>query len=183
MPDYRRRELVTSVRQRWHGAAYHAKSSPWIGAPVPVTMPRFWLVATASRRAPPQTAPASARRLNGSSPARAAGKNAGDRAADRDHGEDRGRGQCHGKRAVRGRVSRWPRSRTLATGSHRGIDGVDAPRRHRRAKVVLLRTTGGEASMGEVSTIGLDLAKHVFQVHGASASGAVVVRKKRSSGA
>ncbi len=32
--------------------------------------------------------------------------------------------------------------------------------------------------MGEVSTIGLDLAKHVFQVHGASASGAVVVRKK-----
>lgn len=32
--------------------------------------------------------------------------------------------------------------------------------------------------MGEVSTIGLDLAKHVFQVHGASASGAVVIRKK-----
>jgi len=32
--------------------------------------------------------------------------------------------------------------------------------------------------MGEVSTIGLDLAKHVFQVHGASASGAVVARKK-----
>ncbi len=32
--------------------------------------------------------------------------------------------------------------------------------------------------MGEVSTIGLDLAKHVFQVHGASASGVVVVRKK-----
>src|SRR5215216_468792 len=35
-----------------------------------------------------------------------------------------------------------------------------------------------EASMGEVSTIGLDLAKHVFQVHGSSASGAIVVRKK-----
>jgi len=32
--------------------------------------------------------------------------------------------------------------------------------------------------MGEVSTIGLDLAKHVFQVHGSSASGAIVVRKK-----
>ena len=31
--------------------------------------------------------------------------------------------------------------------------------------------------MGEVSTIGLALAKHVFQVHGASASGAVVVRR------
>lgn len=32
--------------------------------------------------------------------------------------------------------------------------------------------------MMEVSTIGLDLAKHVFQAHGASASGAVVFRKK-----
>ncbi len=35
-----------------------------------------------------------------------------------------------------------------------------------------------EASMGEVSTIGVDLAKNVFQVHGADASGAVVFRKK-----
>src|SRR5215203_4525093 len=35
-----------------------------------------------------------------------------------------------------------------------------------------------EASMGQVSTIGLDLAKSVFQVHGADASGAVVLRKK-----
>ena len=32
--------------------------------------------------------------------------------------------------------------------------------------------------MSEVSTIGLDLAKNVFQVHGANASGAVVFRKK-----
>ena len=32
--------------------------------------------------------------------------------------------------------------------------------------------------MLEVSTIGLDLAKNVFQVHGANASGAVVFRKK-----
>src|SRR5829696_8470046 len=32
--------------------------------------------------------------------------------------------------------------------------------------------------MGEVSTIGLDLAKNVFQVHGADASGAVLYRKK-----
>lgn len=32
--------------------------------------------------------------------------------------------------------------------------------------------------MGEVSTIGLDLAKMVFQAHGADASGAVVFRKK-----
>src|SRR5215469_12505710 len=35
-----------------------------------------------------------------------------------------------------------------------------------------------EASMGEVSAIGLDLAKNVFQAHGADLSGAVVFRKK-----
>ena len=32
--------------------------------------------------------------------------------------------------------------------------------------------------MSEVSVIGLDLAKHVFQVHGADASGQVVIRKQ-----
>ena len=32
--------------------------------------------------------------------------------------------------------------------------------------------------MGEVSTVGIDLAKSVFQVHGADTSGAVVFRKK-----
>jgi transposase len=35
-----------------------------------------------------------------------------------------------------------------------------------------------EASVGQVSTIGLDIAKHVFQAHGADASGHVVFRKK-----
>jgi transposase len=32
--------------------------------------------------------------------------------------------------------------------------------------------------MSEVSVIGLDLAKHVFQVHRADASGRVVIRKQ-----
>jgi transposase len=32
--------------------------------------------------------------------------------------------------------------------------------------------------VAEVSTIGLDIAKHVFQAHGADASGRVVFRKK-----
>src|SRR4029078_961925 len=35
-----------------------------------------------------------------------------------------------------------------------------------------------EALMGDFSTIGVDLAKSVFQVHGADASGAVLFRKK-----
>ena len=32
--------------------------------------------------------------------------------------------------------------------------------------------------MGEVTTIGLDLAKHVFQVHGVDAEGATILRKQ-----
>jgi transposase len=36
--------------------------------------------------------------------------------------------------------------------------------------------------MSEVTTIVLDLAKHVFQVHGADASGAVVLRKQLRRG-
>ncbi len=32
--------------------------------------------------------------------------------------------------------------------------------------------------MSEIATVGLDLAKHVFQVHGADASGRMVLRKK-----
>jgi transposase len=34
--------------------------------------------------------------------------------------------------------------------------------------------------MGEVSTIGLDIAKSVFQIHGVDADGTVVVRKRVS---
>jgi hypothetical protein len=34
--------------------------------------------------------------------------------------------------------------------------------------------------MGEVSTIGLDIAKSIFQIHGVDADGAVVIRKRIS---
>src|SRR3712207_5953994 len=36
----------------------------------------------------------------------------------------------------------------------------------------------GEASIGQASTIGLDIAKRVFQAHGADATGRVVFRKR-----
>ena len=53
-------------------------------------------------------------------------------------------------------------------------DGVDAPRRHRCAKVAGVEAPQRRrASMGEVSIIGLDLAKNVFQAHGAGANGSV----------
>src|SRR6516164_10197990 len=38
----------------------------------------------------------------------------------------------------------------------------------------------GEPSMGEVSTIGLDIAKSVFQAHGVDVDGIVVIRKRVS---
>jgi transposase len=44
--------------------------------------------------------------------------------------------------------------------------------------VAAVEDHGRETSVEEVSTIGLDLAKHVFQAHGASASGAVLFRKR-----
>src|SRR5258708_40112802 len=40
-----------------------------------------------------------------------------------------------------------------------------------------------EPSMDKISTIGLDLAKHVFQVHGVDQQGAVAVRKQLRRGA
>lgn len=36
--------------------------------------------------------------------------------------------------------------------------------------------------MGEVVTIGLDIAKSVFQIHGVDGDGAVVIRKRVSRG-
>src|SRR5262249_57580942 len=55
--------------------------------------------------------------------------------------------------------------------------------RDRRAKLVFCRITRNrEPSMSEVTTIGLDLAKHVFQVHGIDAQGATVLRKRLRRG-
>src|SRR5207302_5804532 len=56
--------------------------------------------------------------------------------------------------------------------------GWTPPRRPWCARVVAFVTTEQEASVSKVSTIGLDLAKHVFQAHGADASGKVVFRKR-----
>jgi transposase len=55
-------------------------------------------------------------------------------------------------------------------------DGIEVPEWRCR------NTTLKEASVGEVITIGLDLAKSVFQAHGADASGGVVFRKKLRRG-
>ena len=57
-------------------------------------------------------------------------------------------------------------------------DGVDAPRRHLCAKVTVSKLPPKEASMEQATTIGLDIAKHVFQVHGADGAGHVLFRKR-----
>lgn len=43
---------------------------------------------------------------------------------------------------------------------------------------VAVEATSGEASMEKVTTIGLDIAKQVFQVHGVNGAGAIVCRRR-----
>ena len=57
-------------------------------------------------------------------------------------------------------------------------DGVDAPRRHLCAKVTVSNCHLKEASVEHITTIGLDIAKHVFHAHGADAAGQVLLRKR-----
>ncbi len=66
------------------------------------------------------------------------------------------------------------------------VDGVDAPcsaasQCHSVAGVEPSHV-GEEASVEEITTIGLDLAKNVFQVHGIDAAGKIVVRRKLRRG-
>jgi transposase len=61
------------------------------------------------------------------------------------------------------------------------IDGVDAPDGIGMPEWRCRRPLE-EAPVNEVSTVGLDLAKHVFQVHGADSAGAVIFRKKLRRG-
>ena len=52
------------------------------------------------------------------------------------------------------------------------LDGIDVPRWRCR------ETATEEASVGNVSMIGIDLAEHVFQLHGSAADGTVLFRRK-----
>src|SRR5580704_9173332 len=69
-------------------------------------------------------------------------------------------------------------SRTLSRSSGMG-DGVDGPRRHRLCQnevVADLKQRG--PSVEQISRIGLDTSKHLFQFHGVNAAEKVVLRKK-----
>ena len=57
--------------------------------------------------------------------------------------------------------------------------GWTAPERHLCARVEgVVTNTRKEPSTMQVSTIGFDLAKQVFQVHGVDADGVVVLRRR-----
>ena len=76
-----------------------------------------------------------------------------------------------------------PRSAANAARPRRRGDrmmGWMAPLRHLGAKMPVGQKppANREPSMNEITTIGLDLAKHVFQVHGVDAAGATVLRKQ-----
>lgn len=60
------------------------------------------------------------------------------------------------------------------------LDGVDGPRSPARCAITwsLLNTTMRGAVRHENTKIGLDLAKHWFQVHGIDAAGKVIVKRR-----
>jgi transposase len=61
--------------------------------------------------------------------------------------------------------------------------GWMAPWRHRCAKMVVVKDhQQQEPSMGDITTIGLDLAKSVFQVHAVDEVGRIVLRKRLRRG-
>jgi transposase len=58
-----------------------------------------------------------------------------------------------------------------------------APSRHQSAKLVVVEEhQEREPSMNEITTIGLDLAKNVFQIHGVDGLGTAVLRKRLRRG-
>ena len=60
-------------------------------------------------------------------------------------------------------------------------DGVDGPLTASMCQMVVVKDhQQREPSMGDITTIGLDLAKNVFQVHAVDAVGNVVVRTRLS---
>jgi len=61
--------------------------------------------------------------------------------------------------------------------------GWMAPSRHQSAKLVVVEEhQEREPSMNEITTIGLDLAKNVFQIHGVDGLGTAVLRKRLRRG-
>src|SRR3954469_5048986 len=87
---------------------------------------------------------------------------------------------CHaGHRSGSGaRASRASLAKRAARGRAPGFDGVDGPLPAARTKLWPPRIIRIGASTMQMTTTGLDLAKHVFQVHGVEMNGAVVEKRR-----
>src|SRR4029079_13843799 len=57
-------------------------------------------------------------------------------------------------------------------------DGVDGPLRHQCARMRVLRSQTRELSVNQITRIGMDTSKYIFQVHGVAASEQPVLRKR-----
>jgi hypothetical protein len=79
-------------------------------------------------------------------------------------------------RVVVGRSPGWVRSRAWICWGGWSPHGISVPRWW------LSKVTNGEPSAMDITTIGLDLAKHVFQVHGVAADGSVALKKRLRRG-
>src|SRR5450759_3070090 len=81
-----------------------------------------------------------------------------------------------------GRAARAGAQRVLVIGGASTlIDGAERPRNHGTNVPKCGRCDNhmkGSRSMKQITTIGLDLAEHVFQVHGAEADSSFVVSRK-----
>src|SRR5216683_2247623 len=81
-------------------------------------------------------------------------------------------GRLHSERPADIDRNRWPTSA-------RNARPKSSESAHLSAKMVVVEDhQEWEPSMNEITTIGLDLAKKVFQVHGVDATGAAVLRKR-----
>src|SRR5260370_33743684 len=58
------------------------------------------------------------------------------------------------------------------------VDGVDGPLRHRCARMRLLKSQTREPSVNQITRIGMDTSKHIFQLHGVDAAEQPVLRKR-----
>ena len=67
--------------------------------------------------------------------------------------------------------------RSALSAQRNKTDGVDGPRRHHRAKATAVAQSQGGHPM-QISTVGIDFAKRVFQIHGVDQDGNVVLRKQ-----
>src|SRR5215213_5395370 len=68
---------------------------------------------------------------------------------------------------------------TILTGKSSVSVGVDGPRRHRVCQTeVVTDLRQRRPSVEQISRIGLDTSKHIFQLHGVNAAEEPVLRKK-----